>query len=518
MSVLSLYDFLRYCDYLGDLKHVTASSSFNGRVAAYIRASCNMEGPAVRFSQVCDDGGGSFGGAADFEVVGAVFAAKRRLQKVVWGEHVPDLPEDLDAPPWEKELGLEPYLGQDQFKDLLRYREVLEAAEPMARSLDLFGLVHENPELFYRRYERSIDKRPVNLYNLPICRYSEHDSGRFITAGVQVVPDPRYSVNNNFGEMPVMGLGIHRMKILGHDRLSIMAPPERRIGKAFLHNEDQGKETPIAIVIGGPPAMILASQTRYPHWKNKYAVLAALSGESSLEMLELANGAVVPLNAEIVLEGMILPGKRINDAPFGEFCGTYSMRAECWEVRVDNIWVQNQRERTLYHAILTGSPPNEDVYLGTLPMCDLVWRRAAEVADVTSVAVYHGNGLFDAHISIRKRQDGEPWNVAMSVLGNNQTKTCTVYDDDIDANSDYDRLWAYNTRVQPDQDLHVLPQMVGASLDPGGAEFRHTSKLAIDATVPHNRYGLNREQLRERHARIVVPGWEHIDTSNWRSK
>ena len=490
----SLYHFLNECENLGDVVRVDSATSHQGMIAAHIRASCNIEGPALMFENVTADSGDHYSGSASFRVAGAVFGSRRRLQRVLW----------------ESKLGSrksEFYLGDSPVEDLSRYRSLVETGTPLARKGNLFHATINPYELL-----------ASDLSFLPICKYSEKDSGSFITAGVQIVPDPRYSTRDvDSGiECPVMGMGIHRMRVLGPLELSIMAPPERRIGKAFLHNEDRGKDTPIAIVIGGPPALVVASQTRFPHWLNKYGVMAAIAGETRVDIVKLNNGVFVPPNAEIVLEGRIIRGERYNDAPFGEFCGTYSMRAQCWKVEIDNIWRQQERDRTLYHAILTGMPPNEDVYLGSLPMCEVVWRRAAEIADVTGVTVYRGNGLFDAHVSIKKRQDGEPWNVAMAVLGGNQTKTVTVYDDDIDPNSDYDRLWAWNTRVQPDQDILILPQMVGASLDPGGAEFRHTSKVAIDATVFHNRYGLNRGELEERHARIRVPGWDRIDTSKWR--
>ena len=59
-----------------------------------------------------------------------------------------------------------------------------------------------------------------------------------------------------------------------------------------------------------------------------------------------------------------------------------------------------------------------------------------------------------------------------------------VVDHDIDP---YDLLqveWAVNTRVQPDRDVLILPNMYSPTLDPSAPAERTSAKMAIDATVP----------------------------------
>lgn len=56
-------------------------------------------------------------------------------------------------------------------------------------------------------------------------------------------------------------------------------------------------------------------------------------------------------------------------------------------------------------------------------------------------------------------------------------------DDDVDVTRESEVLWAVATRMQADQDLVIIPNAMGAILDPS-TRAGTTAKVIIDATRP----------------------------------
>src|SRR6185312_11140725 len=117
----------------------------------------------------------------------------------------------------------------------------------------------------------------------------------------------------------------------------------------------------------------------------------------------------------------------------------------------------------------------------------MAYREALRVSpEIKSVHVTPG-GTCRHHVvvSMRKRHPYEPRNVMLALLAAPLgAKLVTVVDDDIDV---YDMLqveWAVNTRVQPDRDVVIVPNLYAPTLDPSAPAARSTAKMAIDATAP----------------------------------
>lgn len=416
-------------------------------IAAYVRRSCDVAGPAFIFERVM--------GHPNWRVVGGAYGVLRRLLRA---------------------------LGCDRRSAVDRYRAAI--SEPLAPVRTADRAPHQ--EVLWEGAE-------VDLARLPIPTHSERDAGPYLTAGVQVVRDPLGSLQH---------LGIHRMQVKGSRRLGFWGGHQRRITRALLRNEERGAPTEIAVVLGGPPAFTMAATARVPHCVDKTGVAGALLG-LPLEVYRCLTVALDVPAAEVVLEGVLLSGVREEEGPFGEMTGCYSgtRSAPVMEVRAITM-----RERPLFPDFLTGMPMTEDQTLMWLPRTVAIAEDARRVhPEVVAVnwPVAEG-GIYQAVIAIRKRQETEPWNVISHVLsGNSLVKYCVVVDDDIDVFDARQVTWAINTRVQPHRDVHVFPTMVGAPLDPSAALPNQTSKLGIDATIP-----LGEE--RWRYEPIRVPGVDQV--------
>jgi UbiD family decarboxylase len=80
--------------------------------------------------------------------------------------------------------------------------------------------------------------------------------------------------------------------------------------------------------------------------------------------------------------------------------------------------------------------------------------------------------------------EGQAKNAALAAFGDDLAlKLVVVVDDDVDVTRDADVLWAVATRMQADRDLSVIPNAMGAILDPSTRDGT-TAKVVIDATRP----------------------------------
>lgn len=432
----------------GDLVRIDEPVSTKYEIAAYIKKSCNESGPAFRFTNV---------EGHDIDVFANMFGAKRRV---------------LDA------------LNVDS------HEEGVKAYQEAENNRVAPEIVDDGP------VREVIDTDP-DLYDIPIVHHSEHDTGHYITAAVQVA---------NLPHTGVRGQGIHRMVREDSTTLGLWAPEERRIGYAYRVNADDNEPTELALVVAPQPEVFMSSIANVPHSIDKYSIGGAFRGEP-VELVDCETIDVqVPANAEMVIETKVYPDGAVSESAFGEYPGTYSYDKTNPKVEVTGIM---QREDAIYHTVLTGFPPTEDNILAWIPRSGAVKQdaeRAVPEVDqaLTKIETHGGNGIFEAIVSIDKRLQGDPWNVVSSVLGGrSQAKYCMVVDDDIDIYDSQQVSWAFNTRVQPQRDIYQFPTMVGAPLDPSGPN-RQSQKLGIDATVP-----LNEE--RDSYQRVEVPGSDEVE-------
>jgi 2,5-furandicarboxylate decarboxylase 1 len=84
--------------------------------------------------------------------------------------------------------------------------------------------------------------------------------------------------------------------------------------------------------------------------------------------------------------------------------------------------------------------------------------------------------------------EGQAKNVAFTAFGEDLAlKLVVVVDDDVDVYREQEVLWAVATRMQADRDLCVIPNAMGAILDPSTRDGT-TAKVIVDATRPIGGY------------------------------
>lgn len=341
----------------------------------------------------------------------------------------------------------------------------------------------------------SIEEPSVQLSGLPVPKHHEKDAGPYITAAVAIARDPDTGEHN---------WSIHRLQISGADRLGALILP-RHLSVMVRKAEGLGQDLPIALVIGLPPALLLASQAITPYGVDEAGIAGGLLDSPIAVVPSPRYGILVPAEAEYLLEGRVLCDVREPEGPFGEFPRTYGPRSPKPVIAVDSLY---HRPDAIYQTILPAG--REHVLLGAIPrevaIVNAVSQVSPNVQDV--VLTFAGACRYHAVISLEPRHHGESKNVALAAFaGVNEVKRVVVVDSDIDIEDPEDVEWALATRVQPDRDLVIVSGALGSALDPSASPEGVTSKWAIDATIPLG-------EDRTRYERITLPtSLRHVGTS-----
>jgi len=319
----------------------------------------------------------------------------------------------------------------------------------------------------------------ADLSRLPITQHNELDGGLFISGGVLLQKDP---------DSGKINAGIYRHQVFDQHRFGVMQNPAhhgRYIGRKY---EDAGKPQPAALVIGHHPALLMAGVAKVPGIGGELDVCGGYLGEP----LEVVRGETVdipiPARAEIVIEGYIPPGERIYEGPFGEWPHYYTGKGDMPFMVVTAILM---RRDAIYQDLFASHP--EHNICGALPRMGSLYRRIQDVVpSVVNVNLpYSGGSRAFCYISIRKRSEGEPQQAAFAALTvETDIKHVYVVDDDIDVFNETEVLWALATRFEADDDLIIMPNCMGAHLNPTAHNRRKTghgplqTKCIFDCTKP----------------------------------
>ncbi|MGC8850488.1 MAG: UbiD family decarboxylase, partial [Candidatus Bathyarchaeia archaeon] len=276
---------------------------------------------------------------------------------------------------------------------------------------------------------------------------------------------------------------IHRLMIVDGRHLAIRIVP-RHLFKMCKEAESRGESRlPVAVIIGLHPAVLVAAAAPAPYGVNEFAVAnALLDGGLKLSPTERYR-IPVPSEAEILLEGDILLGEYVDEGPFVDLTGTYDIVRRQPLIEVSDIYI---REDFIFQAILPSG--SEHRILMGLPyeasIRDAVARTVPNVRDVYLTP--GGCGWFNARISLRKQSEGDPKNAIMAAFGAHPSlKSVVIVDEDVEVSDDVMVEWAVTTRAQPSEDVLIIGNARGSSLDPSADQERLlTSKIGVDATCP----------------------------------
>ena len=147
----------------------------------------------------------------------------------------------------------------------------------------------------------------------------------------------------------------------------MMRPPactgrsRRAAGSTTTQAEKLGRPLELAVAIGTDPALLMATIAALPENIDEAMFAGFLRGKRTEFMRGASIGIDVPAHAEFILEGIVRPGERRMEGPFGDHFGHYSHAAE---FPVFHLSAVTRKRNPIYPATVVGIPPMEDKFLG----------------------------------------------------------------------------------------------------------------------------------------------------------
>lgn len=415
------------------------------------------EGPAMIFNNIK--------GHPDARVIIGVLASRKRVARM------------LDADP--RRLG---YLLNEAVLNPVEPKEV-PASDAVCQ------------EVVHYADEEGFDIRKL----VPAPTNTPEDAGPYITLGLCYAHDPESGVHD---------VTIHRMCLQSKDEISIyMVPGARHIGTFYEHAEKLDKPLPISISIGVDPAIELATCFEPPTTPLGYDELC-VAGALRKQPVPLAKCLTVDeyciAHAEYVIEGEILPGKRVAEdqnshtgKAMPEFPG-YTGPANP-ALPIIKVKAVTTRKNPIMQTCI--GPSEEHVSMAGIPTEASIIQMIEDAMPGRLQNVYcasPGGGKFMAVLQIKKSapsDEGRQRQMALLAFSAfSELKNVILVDEDVDPFDLNDVVWAMNTRMQGDADIITIPGVRCHPLDPSNDPSCSPSirdhgiacKTIFDCTVPYD--------------------------------
>ncbi len=314
-----------------------------------------------------------------------------------------------------------------------------------------------------------------DLRRLPFARFYDKERSPYLTSGIVIGLDL---------ETGAINASIHRLTPIDRKRLVIRLVP-RHLYSIWVRNSQKGWDTPIAIVWGINPIVLLAAACSPSYGVFELSLVEKFIGLPVKVFYE--NNIPIPVDAEIVLIGRILRDHLAREGPCADILLLYDHVRDQPVIEIDKMYIRSSASRVYAYYLVPGL--GEHRILMSIEKEAKIWRFVSNVVpEVRSIRLTPGGGSWlHAVISIRKNTDGDAKNAILAAFAAHPSlKHVVVVDDDVDVDDPSQIEWAIATRFRADRDLVVIHNVRGSTLDPSCIDQSSglTCKVGIDATAP----------------------------------
>ena len=450
MKFKDLREFIRFLEDKGELRRITAPVNHELEITEITDRVIKSGGPALLFENVT---------GFDTPVLVNMYGTE---QRTAWALGV----ESLDALTGRVEGLLD--LMHDPPRGLMGKLKALG---------QLVHLASFQPKTVNNApcQEVVIQGSDIDLYRFPILKCWPLDGGPFITLPLVVTKDPETGVQN---------YGTYRMQVYDKQTTGMHWQTHKVGTHHYRLSHELGLEKlDVSVALGGDPATIWTGSAPLPPDMDEMAIAGFLREEGVELVRSKTNDLLVPAQAEIVLEGYVVPGEERDEGPFGDHTGYYSMEDP---YPVFHVTCITQRKEPIYPAALVGRPPMEDYWMGKvtervfLPLMKLV---LPEVVDINMPAEGSFHNL--VIVSIKKEFPGHGKKVMHGLWGlglMSLVKTIIVVDHNVDVHNMSEVAWRVTNNIDPSQDFVFSAGPID-DLDIGSSTRGVGGKVGIDATI-----------------------------------
>ena len=443
MTFRSYGDFARYLESVGELHRVSIEVDPFLEITEIASRGIREGKPAILFEKVR---------GSSYPVVINALASDRRCELALQ-KHPEELGEELI----------------DFFGDLFpprpsmvwKHRALVRRLLPAPPRNVSSGLSQE------MREEPDLDA-------LPVLTCWPGDGGRFLTLPQGVTYDPRHGKRN---------MGMYRMQVFDKKTTGMHWQIQKGGGFHYYQAEKLGRPLELAVALGTDPALLMATIAALPENIDEAMFAGFLRGRRTEFVRGVSISIPVPANAEFILEGVVPPGERRREGPFGDHFGHYSHAAR---FPVFHISAVTHRRHPVYPATVVGIPPMEDKFLGDAtqkilgPLARLIHP---EIADLWA---YYEAGFHNLLVvAVDQRYGKEALKTALGLLGLSQlalTKCIVLVSEGTDVKDFGAVMREVRENFDPHEDFVLLPRVPMDTLDFTSYTMNLGSKMILDAT------------------------------------
>lgn len=255
-------------------------------------------------------------------------------------------------------LGLESGPKRTQIIEEIKKR----AKQPIAPRIVETGPVLENV----------VPTRAIDLLQFPVPQWSPEDAGRYLgTWHINVSKDPETAARN---------VGVYRMQVLGPKQATVSTSPASHLAVHVGKAEKLGRALPMAICIGVSEAVVMAAAAACPYGVDEYEFAGALQA-GGVQLIRCPTVDLeVPADSEIVIEGFIQPGARVQDGPYFDYAGKTNTNPSAFLFEATRVMFRGD---PIFRGAAVGVAGAEDhqlfAMLAQLKLVDFHGRRSRQV-------------------------------------------------------------------------------------------------------------------------------------------
>lgn len=360
--------------------------------------------------------------------------------------------------------------------------------------------------------ENIVHEADIDLLKMfPTPKWHTDDGHRYIgTYHAIIVKDP----DGPWVNWSLQRLGIHDEKSTG-----MLISYNSHAGKIYAKYEKLGKPMPVAVAIGLHPIDNIVASSGFPDQISEVEMAGALRG-APVELVKCeTNDLMVPAGAEIILEGVVLPGERRNEGPLGEYTGYYSDVPS--PKPVFHVKCITHRSKPIHQGSLEGVPVVDDHVMASIAQSGLCLNLLRDVLRVPGVKdVYFPPSATGWHLCIvsadRKGSPGLPVRITSAIWGSkfaatqNMAGWVIVVDEDIDVTNMSQVIWAMISRCDPERGVQITRRrsahllLPAVSTDVRTTQRAPSSSIMIDAGFPEEWYVADQDSIQP------VVNWDNL--------
>jgi 4-hydroxy-3-polyprenylbenzoate decarboxylase len=324
----------------------------------------------------------------------------------------------------------------------------------------------------------------VDLRRLPILTCWPDDGGPFITLPIVLTHDPDTGVRN---------CGMYRMQLLDKQTTGMHWQAHKTGMRHFHKYKERGEKVPVAVVLGGDPALTYAATAPLPDGVDEL-LLAGFLRRRAVELVPCKTQPIeVPADADFILEGYVDPTEAlIDEGPFGDHTGFYTPRDKYPAFHVTCV---TRRRDAIYPTTVVGRPPMEDAWLGKaterlfLPLLRMMLPELTDY-NLPVEGVFHNMAI----VAIDKQFAWHGRKIMHALWGMGQlmfTKCVIVVDKDVDVHNLAEVAWRVLNNIDPKRDVMISDGPYDV-LDHASCSVGFGGKMGVDATAKWKEEGYDR--------------------------